>query len=135
MAQRLVRVKKLSGTVRYGTPRKAYGPGTNILVPHGLARSLGISFEELSEEEQAGKSGAPSGASVVSGTVAVPSKGSTEAEPMGAALGISEAQAAALAEAGYDTAEALEAASDEDLMEVDGIGKATVKKIRDGLKG
>lgn len=38
-----------------------------------------------------------------------------------------------LVDAGFDTVEAVTAASDSDLTDIDGIGSATVQKIRDAL--
>lgn len=45
-------------------------------------------------------------------------------------FGVNQAQANALIEAGYSTPDALRQAKDEDLAKVDGIGDATVRKIR-----
>lgn len=46
------------------------------------------------------------------------------------AYDLTDAQLAALQEAGFHTTADIAAASDDDLMDVDGIGKATVRKLR-----
>jgi DNA-directed RNA polymerase alpha subunit len=51
------------------------------------------------------------------------------------AIGLSDAQADALREAGFGTYDALEAASDEDLLAVEGIGQKAVDIIRKQLTG
>lgn len=49
--------------------------------------------------------------------------------------GISEQKALRLAEAGYGRLRDLRAASDEELLAVQGIGPGTVKKIREAIGG
>jgi hypothetical protein len=44
---------------------------------------------------------------------------------------LDEALVAKLAEGGYDTADAIQAATDEQLLAIDGIGPATLKRIRE----
>lgn len=57
-----------------------------------------------------------------------------DAPPSGLGLtSVSRATEAALAEAGFASREALQAASDEQLLAVDGIGEATLKKLREEL--
>lgn len=46
---------------------------------------------------------------------------------------VGDANAEALADAGYDTPEAVRSASDEDLDAVDGVGPATVAKLREAF--
>lgn len=46
---------------------------------------------------------------------------------------VGEANAQALAEAGFDSVEAIVAASDEDLDDVEGIGPATIARLRDAF--
>jgi len=48
--------------------------------------------------------------------------------------GFNEKAHLALAKAGYLTKDSLRAASDQDLLAVDGVGKATLTRIRDVLK-
>ena len=52
---------------------------------------------------------------------------------LAASLDISEAQEAALLEAGFDSLDLLRDADDDDLLEVPGIGRAAIEKIRAAL--
>lgn len=87
---------------------------------------------------------APSGAEMVSPARSVPQsaeefKAAEDAKALAAAgrqtgdlsADIDDDQRAALAEAGFGTAEAVRNATDEDLLAVRGIGKATLQKLRE----
>lgn len=120
MAERMAKVA-LSGTLRYGVPRKSYGPGPSVSVPVGLAKSIGAPYEEspeVSETEGAG--------------------GATEEDEGNpedlTALGLTENQAAKVREAGYVTRADLEAASDLDL-DAAGLSGAAIGRLRAALKG
>jgi hypothetical protein len=102
---------KLDGTYYYG-PRGnkiRYGPGDAVEVPEGLATALGLT------------------------PLAVPQLARAAAEPETAA-GESDPLEPfpALRDAGY-TVETTRAASDEELLAVKGIGRATLRQIREAL--
>jgi hypothetical protein len=61
---------------------------------------------------------------------------STETAPNqgGGAQAITDAQGKALAAAGFDTPEKIRAASDDDLLKVDGIGPAALVRLREATK-
>lgn len=114
MAERLVKVAKLTSTLRYGNPRKAYGPGTNLKIPKGLADSLGLKGEEIEQEEAA------SAASGVSGGLD--------------GLGLTEKQIEKLEAAGIDSRDLAGAASDDELSDA-GLTDAAIKRMREHLEG
>lgn len=60
--------------------------------------------------------------------------GKAEARPRADSIPEDFPYAALLSGGGYKTAEALRAASDEDLLAIDGIGEARLKEIRQALK-
>jgi hypothetical protein len=121
----MVRVD-LRGTFGYG-PRGAkvlYGPGTDVLVPAGLARALKLKDK-----------GAASAASAVSEPVkdsrTVPASKTADLFD-----GLSEAQVAALKDAGFNTRRRLQKGMDSgEVQAVSGIGPAAVEKLTQNLGG
>lgn len=103
----------LQGSVGYqGVYYTGQKGGT--LVPPGLARSLGL--EAIEDEASAARERA----------APRPAEGSL------GSLGLGPRQIAALRDAGYKDAEAARAASDEQLLALNGIGVGSIKLIRGG---
>lgn len=94
---------RLNGTFGYGRPRVYYGPGV-CEVPDGLARALGLA------------------------ALPAPDEGAHEVGSLtdwfGAGL------AGVLAQAGYTSIEAVRDASDNDLLAIEGVGPATLRRLR-----
>lgn len=67
-------------------------------------------------------------------TAAAPSPPATSSQQAGPLDFLSAEQRAALTAAGYDTPEAIRAATDDQLDGVDGIGPATVARLREAVK-
>lgn len=114
MREQMVRAT-LKSTYGYFNARKGikenFGPGENILVPKGLAYSLGIPYQ-LAEE-----------------TTPPSETAETVADDL-ASLGLSSAALAALQEAGFTTFASIAAASDDALVAVKGVGAQTASRIK-----
>lgn len=110
----------LKGTFGYGRPRVYYGPGV-VEVPEGLARALGLTplAEEVAGVEEQGGAALDFGEQT-GGLLDTP--GST---PL-----FSPDIVVLLSEAGFDTHAKVQAASDDELLAIKGIGPATLKQIR-----
>lgn len=100
----------LKGTYGYFDPRRGrkerYGPGKGILIPAGLARSLGLTIQK---EPPAAVTG--SGDDLTS-------------------LNLPQATLAALQAAGFTTFASLAAAPLDDLVAVKGVGAQTASRIQ-----
>ncbi len=125
MREQMVRAT-LKSTYGYFNARKGikenFGPGENILVPKGLAYSLGIPYQ-LAEETTPPSETADEN----------PEESETPGEPPAddlASLGLSSAALAALQEAGFTTFASIAAASDDALIAVKGVGAQTASRIK-----
>lgn len=100
----------LTGTYGYFDPRRGrkefYGPGKHILIPAGLARSLGLK----SEPEP------PAAVVIVGDDFSV--------------FNLSPAILAALTDAGFRTFAAIATAAEADLQAVKGVGAQTARRIQ-----
>lgn len=112
----------LKGRYGYGRPRTYYGPGETE-VPEGLAAALGLKpLQEVAGTEEEG--GAPLDlGEQIGGFQEVPdSQPLPEVDPL--------ADFPELRAAGYTSVEQVRSASDDDLLNIKGIGPATLEKIR-----
>lgn len=121
MREEMVRAT-LKSTYGYFNARKGikekFGPGENILIPKGLAYSLGIPYQLDEAVAEKGEETTP------------PSDPAETVADDLASLGLSSAALAALQEAGFTTFASIAAASDEALMAVKGVGAQTASRIK-----
>lgn len=101
----------LTGSVGLGPidGGQLYGPGENVLVPLELAKALGLAGEDAAYR-----------------TVQAVDTG----EEYGIEFGDDFPEAEVLREAGYTTTEAVQDASDEELLALEGIGPSKLRQIR-----
>jgi hypothetical protein len=111
----------LRSTFGYGRPVRYYGPGL-VDVPEGLARALGL--KEAPTQTEAPPVEGDRSERDVTVPIATPLTTVEFTDLFGVDLGIR------LALAGLRSADAVRAASDDDLLAIDGVGPATLKKIR-----
>jgi hypothetical protein len=116
----------MRGTAEYrttpGQPKERFGPGQGILVPEGLARSLGLPIlpESVAARAEAGEEAEPqAGANDDGDQGATGNQNQPSAWPWGR---LDETQVALLVQAGYTTPEQVRRASDEELVELGGGG-------------
>lgn len=111
-----------------------YGPGENILVPERLAKALNLAPKPELE------GGTTTSTTTASGTAAATGAGTAGTGSTSATGGDDELPEdfparEQLAGEGLTTRSAVSAKSDEELDAIEGIGPATVEKIRSALKG
>lgn len=131
MAEEEVRVT-LKGTYGYfnaqkGTKEK-FGPGENILIPKGLAYSLGIPYQLAEVVETPAEADLPTETDEEN-----PEAGEAPGEPVEddlAVLGLSTTVLLALRSAGFTTFASIAAATDESLIAVKGVGAQTASRIK-----
>lgn len=118
----------LTGSFGYRLPggeRKYYGPGEGIEIPEGLARTLGVPWQEIVPEgakEEPAES-VPEEADELAGLTDKPGN------PAGTPLPDSFPGRRYLLEAGLSTYEALAGLTQDDLVALKGIGEATAEAI------
>lgn len=116
---------------------RLYERGVNRYVPDSLLDWLlergeipEVGYEEAGEPQEAQNVREESTSEArVSDAEAVELDGAPA--PEFPAMDVSESVQGRLVDAGYDSTEAIQAASDDELLEIDGVGPATLQKIRE----
>lgn len=129
MKEQMVRAT-LKSTYGYFNARRGikenFGPGENILIPQGLAYSLGIPYQPAEGVVTAPEETVPS----VEAGDEHPDPGEGQVADDLSILNLSSATLAALQAAGFTTFASIAAATDESLIAVKGVGAQTASRIK-----
>lgn len=132
MKEQMVRAT-LKSTYGYFNARKGikenFGPGENILIPKGLAYSLGIPYQPAEAAVEAQAETDPPAETGDENPEESETPGDPPADDL-TSLGLSSAALAALQEAGFTTFASIAAASDDALIAVKGVGAQTASRIK-----
>ena len=132
MKEQMVRAT-LKSTYGYFNARRGikenFGPGENILIPQGLAYSLGIPYQPA---EAVGKAPAETDQPTETGVENAEEREAPGEHPDDdlSILNLSSATLAALLAAGFTTFASIAAATDESLIAVKGVGAQTASRIK-----